>query len=146
VPVNVVNARVLAGERGIAVTEVRTPDAESFDHLVTLRVTAAAGPLIVSGSVMRGQPHIVRVGEHWFDFVAAGDLLVSEHTEQPGIIGQMGTLLGELGLSIAFVQVGRQARGGLGLMILGLDDPLDDAGLERLMALPSIRSAHRLRL
>jgi len=146
VPVNVVNARVLAGERGIAVTEVRTPDAESFDHLVTLRVTAAAGPLIVSGSVMRGQPHIVRVGEHWFDFVAAGDLLVSEHTEQPGIIGQMGTLLGELGLSIAFVQVGRQARGGPGLMILGLDDPLDDAGLERLMALPSIRSAHRLRL
>jgi len=71
---------------------------------------------------------------------------VSEHTEQPGIIGQMGTLLGELGVSIAFVQVGRQARGGPGLMILGLDDPLDGAGLERVMALPSIRSAHRLRL
>ncbi len=145
-PANLVNARMLAGERGLAVTEVRTPEAQSFGHLITLRAEASAGPLVVSGSVMRGQPHIVRVGEHWFDFGAAGDLLLSEHVEQPGIIGQMGSLLGELGVSIAFVQVGRQARGGLGLMILGLDDPLDDAGLARVMALPSIRSAHRVRL
>ena len=137
---------MLARERGLEVTEVRTEDAESFGHLITLRAGTSAGPLLLSGAVMRGQPHIVRVGEYWFDFRAAGDLLVSEHIEQPGIIGQMGSLLGEMGASIAFVQVGRQQRGGRGLMILGLDDPLDAEGLARVMALPTIRAAHLVRL
>lgn len=145
-PVNLVNARLLARERGLEVTEVRGEEAEGFGHLITLRAATSAGPFLVSGAVMRGQPHIVRVGDYWFDFRAAGDLLLSEHVEQPGIIGQMGGLLGELGVSIAFVQVGRQERGGLGLMILGLDDPLDAAGLARVMALPTIRSAHMVRL
>ena len=95
---------------------------------------------------MRGQPHIVRIDDYWLDFVAQGLLLVSEHIERPGIIGQMGTLLGEVGVNISFVQVGRQSRGGSGVMVLGVDDPLSPEILARMMTMPSIRSAHVIKL
>ena len=146
VPANLVNARVLARDRGVEVTEVLSEDAEGFEHLLSLRAETTAGPFRLSGAVLRGEPHIVRIGEFWFDFHASGELLLSEHLEQPGVIGQMGTLLGDLGVSISFVQVGRRARGGEGLMILGLDEPLSTEGLARLMTLPSVRRARRVRL
>lgn len=146
VPANLVNARVLARDRGVEVTEVLSEDAEGFEHLISLRAETSAGPFRLSGAVLRGESHIVRIGEFWFDFHASGELLLSEHREQPGVIGQMGTLLGDLGVSISFVQVGRRARGGEGLMILGLDDRLSNEGLARLLTLPSVRRAQVVRL
>jgi len=101
---------------------------------------------LLSGTVIRGQPHIVRIDAYWLDFVADGLLLVTEHVEQPGVIGQMGTLLGQEGINISFVQVGRQKRGGPGLMVVGLDDPISDETLARVMTMPSIRSARVIRL
>jgi D-3-phosphoglycerate dehydrogenase len=71
---------------------------------------------------------------------------VSEHIEQPGILGRMGTLLGNAGVNIHFVQVGRQERGGPGMLVLGLDDPLSPDCLEQVLGLPSIRSAKMVRL
>jgi len=96
--------------------------------------------------MLRGQPRVVRIGSFWFDFAAEGRLLLTEHIEQPGVIGQMGTLLGEMDLSISFVQVGRQERGGHGLMVLGLDDDPPSSMLTRVEKLPSVRSAWMVRL
>lgn len=140
-PVNLVNAPVIAREHGLVVNEVRTSEAGDFTDLITLRARTTTREHVLAGTVMRGQPHIVRVDDYWLDFVADGSLLVTEHVEQPGIIGQMGTFLGNAGVSISFVQVGRQARGGQGLMVMGLDDALNDGLLAQMMTLPSIRSA-----
>ncbi len=90
---------------------------------------------------MRGRPCVVQMGEFWFDFEAQGWLLITEHMERPGVIGQMGTLLGELDVSIAFVQVGRREPGGYGLMVLGLDGSPPESMLERVQELPTVRSA-----
>lgn len=145
-PVNVVNARPLADLRGLQVIERRTSALENFTSSLTLNIRSTEGKWSVMGTVMRGEPHIVRINEFWIDFLARGRLLVSEHIEGPGIMGRVGTLLGDAGVNISFVQVGRQERGGPGVMVLGIDDPLTPEVLEAMLELPSIRSAHALRL
>jgi D-3-phosphoglycerate dehydrogenase / 2-oxoglutarate reductase len=145
-PVNAVNAPVIARERGLIVNEVRTTEAQDLAGLITLEAQANGRRRLLAGTVLRGQPHIVRIDDYWIDVVASGLLLVSEHVEQPGVIGQMGTLLGEEGINISFVQVGRQARGGRGIMVVGVDDALSSRAMERVMAMPSIIDAWLVKL
>lgn len=145
-PVNVVNAPVIARERGLVVNEVRTTEVQDLVGLITLRAQANGRTRLLAGTVLRDQPHIVRIDDYWIDVTAEGILLVSEHVEQPGVIGQMGTLLGEEGINISFVQVGRQARGGHGLMVVGVDDALSPRAMERIMAMPSIIDAWLVKL
>ncbi len=141
-PLNLINAAVIAESRGLNLTEHRVPEADNWAGLITLRVTTTRGERVLAGTVMRQEPHIVRIDDYWLDFVAEGLLLVSEHVEQPGIIGRMGTILGDAGINIRFVQVGRRQRGGQGVMVLGIDDALSDQALEEVLRLSSIRSAH----
>jgi D-3-phosphoglycerate dehydrogenase len=126
------------------VIERRTPPLENFTSSLTLDTRTTEGQWSVMGTVLRGDPHIVRIQHFWVDFVARGRLLVSEHVEGPGILGRVGALLGKAGINISFLQVGRQERGGLGVMVLGVDDPLTTEVLDGLKRLPSIRSAHSL--
>ncbi len=158
-PVNWINAQCVARERGITFAGRLEPEsgAGGWANWIELRVgssTPAAGggeacagySHRVAGAVLRGEPHIVRVDDYWLDFVARGLLLVSEHVEQPGILGRMGTVLGEAGVNIHFVQVGRRERGGPGLLVMGLDDQLTPEALRQVLALPSIRSARMVKL
>ncbi len=138
---------MLAHERGIAFAGRQEPLTRSgWANLIELRLTTDSQQREVAGAVLRGEPHIVQIDGYWLDFVARGLLLVSEHIEQPGILGRMGTVLGNAGVNIHFVQVGRRERGGRGILVLGLDDPLTPEVLEQVLALPSIRSARMVRL
>ena len=145
-PVNLVNANALAASRGIAIAEHSEPQAENYAGLLTVRASTKAGEHSVSGSVVRGRPHAVCIDGFWLDFVLEGYLLLSEHIEQPGILGRMGMLLGESGLNVSFVQVGRWGRGSHGIMVLGIDDPVPADLLERIRALPSIRSVRLIHI
>lgn len=145
-PVNLVNASAIAASRGLSVAERREPEAESYTNLLTIRAATTEGDRSVSGSVVRGRPHLVGIDGFWLDFPLEGYLLLSEHIEQPGVLGRMGTLLGEAGVSISFVQVGRWGRGSRGVMVLGLDDPAPPGLLERIRTLPSIRSVRLIRV
>lgn len=138
-PVNRINAALIARERGWIISERRTTAPDNFTNLITMTVETSAGPRLVAGTVMRQEPHIVRVDDYWLDFVPKGHLLVSEHLEGPGIIGRVGLVVGDAGINISFIQLGRQARGGTGLMVLGLDDPVTPDLLEVMHQLPSIR-------
>nr|MBC7245541.1 phosphoglycerate dehydrogenase [Chloroflexota bacterium] len=146
--VNWVNAPLVAQERGIAFAGKYEPvdSAGGWSDWVELRLCSARQRHTITGAVLRGEPHIVQIDGYWLDFVARGLLLVSEHIEQLGILGRMGTVLGHAGVNIHFVQVGRRERGGPGILVLGLDDPLTPEVLEQVMTLPSIRAAWMVRL
>jgi hypothetical protein len=146
--INWINAGLIAQERGIAFAGRLEPGTTmaGWSNWIELRVIVNGQPRSVAGAVLRNEPHIVHVNGYWLDFVAQGSLLVSEHIEQAGILGRMGTVLGNAGVNIHFVQVGRQERGGPGLLVLGLDDPLTPDVLNQVLALPSIRSARMVRL
>jgi L-serine deaminase len=74
--------------------------------------------------VLMGEPRITRIGAFRVDLAPDGRFLVSRHEDRPGVVGRIGTILGENDINIASMQVGRDAPRGRAMMILAVDDPV----------------------
>ena len=86
----------------------------------------------VEGTVLVGGPRILRIGPFPLDVAPQGRLLVSHHADRPGVVGRVGTILGEQDINIASMQVGRDAPRGRAMMVLAVDDPVPERVLELL--------------
>lgn len=143
--VNFINAPVIAAQRGITVTESRSSTPRGFLSLVSLAVEGADGAATISGTLaMDGSVRFVEVGGFPVDFVPARYQIVTRHQDKPGMIGQVGTILGARGINIAGMQVGRRSIGGEAVMILQVDDPVDDATLSRIAAVAGIMQVRQV--
>ena len=114
--------------------------------MLTLRTRTTRAARELSGAVIRGEPHILRIDGKWLDFVAEGHFLVDTHRDTPGIVGRAGSILGEAGVNISFLQLGRDEPGGEAVMVLGLDEAIDAEMIERLESQSGIVSAHAINL
>ena len=147
--VTLINARLLAERRGIAVSE-RYSHARGVAPLtIELRVTANGDDddmrhaHSVEGTLDEaGRARITAMDGYGVSLDIAGKLLFISHKDQPGRIGAVGTLLGERGVNIAAMQVGRQAVRGRAVMIVTLDDPLPRPVLEELRRIDGLSHAH----
>jgi D-3-phosphoglycerate dehydrogenase len=145
--VNLVNANIIAQRRGLKVTEHKDPICEIYGNLITLEVTTSAGVTTAAGTVMRGEPHIVRVNSYWIDVVPSGGyFLFSDHRDRPGLIGTVGTLLGNADINISSMQLGRLEPRGPALLVLALDEPIGDEQREQLLAIPDIYTIKLVKL
>jgi len=145
--VNLVNANVVARRRGLKVIEQRSTACENYGNLITAEVTTSAGTVIASGTILRGEPHIVRVNEYWIDLVSTGGYwLFSDHLDRPGMIGAVGMVTGEADINISSMHVARQKPRGRALMVLALDEPLSEQQRQKLLAIPDIYSAKVVKL
>ncbi len=145
--VNLVNAPIVAREWGLELVDSRTTAQEQYANLVTIRVTAD-GPetpaSILSATITWGTERVVRVDRYATDFVPRGHILFARNLDRPGMVGRVGTILGEAGVNISHMDVGPVASvtgsharnggqaGGEALMILSLDGPVPDDALERI--------------
>lgn len=121
--VNIVNARLIAERRGIIIAERRQRNHhERYENMITLTVRANGDAASVRGSVLGDEPHIVSIEGLWVDFLARGHFLLSWHHDRPGIIGAIGTLLGQSDINIAFMHVGRRSPRGEAIMVLNTDE------------------------
>jgi D-3-phosphoglycerate dehydrogenase / 2-oxoglutarate reductase len=140
--VSIVNARAIADELGIRVDphggERRGPFAS------VLRVTGGATTL--AGTIGASGPRIVEVDGFEMDAIPSGSLLLTRHPDVPGMIGKVGTILGEAQINISTMQVSRENAGGEAIMVLATDRPADSATLERLRAVPGVHSVTSLTL
>lgn len=137
--VNLVNATLLAERRGINLVERRLHQHEArYENLLTLVVTTPGETWTVRGSVIQDEPYIVGVNDTWVDIPAYGHLLLSSHQDRPGIIGRVGTILGQSDVNISFMHVGRSAPRTEAIMVLGTDEPTPSALLDQLLAIPYI--------
>src|SRR5439155_298755 len=80
----------------------------------------------VAGTLVQGDPRIVFIDGFWVDVPVEGHLLLTKHQDKPGLVGRVGTLLGEHDVNISSMQVGRLHPRGEALMILTLDDAVPD--------------------
>jgi D-3-phosphoglycerate dehydrogenase len=126
--INAVNARLIASNRGIKLVERRDRAQSSYASLVTLGVQSHE----IAGTVLMGEPRAVRIDAFRVDLVPEGRFLVSRHEDRPGVVGRVGTILGEHDVNIASMQVGRDAPRGSAMMILAVDDRVSPDVLERL--------------
>jgi D-3-phosphoglycerate dehydrogenase len=88
----------------------------------------------------------VRIDDYWVDVVPEGHVLVTHHLDRPGMIGRVGTLLGDGDVNISAMQVGRRVRRGDAIMILNLDEPLAKDLEGRIAAIPDVRSVKQVSL
>ncbi len=145
--VTLVNASIVASNRGLKVTEHKGPITENYQNLITVALQTSEGTATVAGTMMRGETHIVRVDDYWLDIVPSSSyLLLCENQDRPGIIGQVGTILGKADINIAFMQVGRDKPRGQALMVLGLDEPIQDSERDQIMNIPQVSSVKQVKL
>lgn len=139
--VNDVNAMYIANQKGIRVNENKSTEARGFTNLITVEVKTQSGMRKASGTLLNGQgARIVKVDDYIVDFLPAGHLLFIRHNDRPGVIGRVGTLLGEENINIATMQVGRSNAGGDAIMMLSIDKHADPEDLEELKKLEEIES------
>ncbi len=131
--VNAVNARQVAEQRGIDVRESKTRTSEDFQSLVSVTVGEGEHSVTVDGTRFAGDdPRIVRIDDYRVEAVPHGHMLVARNQDVPGVIGFIGSVLGEHDVNIAGMFNGREAIGGEALSVYTLDDPVDDAVLAAL--------------
>lgn len=133
--INPVNARLVAAGRGLKLAERRNPRvAGGYPNAVVLRADGQE----LAGTVLLGEPRVVRIGPFRVDLTLEGRFLVSRHEDRPGIVGRVGTILGQADINIASMQVGRDMPRGRAMMILTVDDPVSDSVLARLREVPGM--------
>jgi D-3-phosphoglycerate dehydrogenase len=142
--VNLVNARMVAEERGIKVSESKTPKSEPYASLLKVTVVTENGESSVAGTVFGGAPRIVQIDA--FPIVAelSGGILMLRNQDVPGVIGRIGTFLGEKGINIAGLRLGRTEVGGTAISLINVDNAVPENVLAQLRKLPNIMDAQYL--
>jgi D-3-phosphoglycerate dehydrogenase len=135
--VNLVNARLIARQRGLALSERRLRHhTERYENMLTLTVGNGERRRFVRGSIVQDEPHIVCIDDLWVDFVAKGHFLLTWHHDRPGIVGRIGTLLGEKDINIAYMHLGRRSPRGEAIMVLALDEAIPESLFPDILAMP----------
>jgi D-3-phosphoglycerate dehydrogenase / 2-oxoglutarate reductase len=132
-PVTYVNAPLLAAERGIEVTESKTRQSRDWVNLIALSGEGSRGPVSVAGTTVGPRDHerLVAINGIPVDMAPASHMVFLFYEDRPGVIGRVGTLLGESGVNIAQMQVGRRKQGGEALMALTVDAGIPAGVLDR---------------
>jgi D-3-phosphoglycerate dehydrogenase len=130
--VNLVNANLIARNMGIAVEEVRSTETESFSNLVTLSIASQEGSRTIAGTLFDGTPKIVKMRNFDIDFRPEEHMLVLTYTDLPGALGKIGTLLGDAGINIGNMSLGRREKAGEAMVVFSIDSPTDEATLQAL--------------
>lgn len=145
--VSYVNAPLIARERGIKVVETKSSVVEGFSSLISVTVKTDRGEKRVAGTIFGTKDgRIVRVDDYHVDVVPQGYMLVISNQDRPGVMGILCTLLGECGINIAAISLGRKKLGGEAVVILSLDSIVPDEVMDRIRALDDIWEARLVNL
>ncbi|MBD1904562.1 phosphoglycerate dehydrogenase [Funiculus sociatus GB2-A5] len=145
--VNYVNASIEAKERGIRVIETRDASIRDYSGSLHLEAQGTLGEHSVTGALLGdGEIHITSIDEFPINVPPSPHMLFTLHRDMPGIIGNIGSLLGSFNVNIASMQVGRKIVRGDAVMVLSLDDPLPEGILSEITKIPGIRDAYTVTL
>lgn len=120
--VNFVNAISLAKERGIKIKEAKLSSEQEFVNLVQVEVITDKSSLKVSGTLSPNKkPRIVKIDDYYLELSPQGEIVMIQNWDVPGIIGNLGTLMGKHNINIAAMTFGREKQGGKAISLLNVD-------------------------
>jgi D-3-phosphoglycerate dehydrogenase len=138
--VTVINARAVAAQRGIEIIESRSSRPRDFANLLSVKLHTSEGECWVEGTVLEhGSARLTSIDGVEIEAPLEGTLILIKNDDLPGVIGEVGTILGRHGVNIASFALGRASGGAVG--VVNVDVPPGDAALERIRAIPAVRSA-----
>ena len=147
--VTFVNAPALAAERGVDVELTTAPESENFRSVLQLRAAMPDGESITVSGTLTGRAQVqklVEVNGRHFDLRAQGEVLLLEYADRPGVMGRVGSLLGEVAVNIEAAQISQTTDGDDAIMLLRVDRPVDPAVLEPIGASVGARTIRLLSL
>jgi len=143
--VNYVNAPHLANRRGIAIAQTTGLDTPDYSNLISCKAIWEGGSRLIAATLFHvDEPRIVQVDHYRVDLRPEGQILVVQSIDVPGVIGKMGSILGEAGINIASMRLGRTAPGGQVLTFLRVDQPVPDTVIEELEATEPIERVRQI--
>ncbi|RKZ66711.1 MAG: phosphoglycerate dehydrogenase [Gammaproteobacteria bacterium] len=139
IPVNQVNAVHLAKRQGIALTESRSEATHDYISMVSVKAKFDNEEIIVSGTLLNDKyARLIQINDYQIEAPLSGNLLITRHSDQPGVVGALGVLLGEEGINISNMQVGVKDGLDEAIAIIGISQLLSETALGKVADIPAI--------
>jgi len=141
--INYVNSKVVAESRGISVAESKEPAQPNYDSLIKVKIFAGEREYCYSGTIFgNDDPRIIEIDGFHFDFRPEKYMLIVENADLPGMIGRIGTVMGEAGINISGMQVSPVPNTGKAMMTIGVSREPSD---EQLNMISSVEDIYKVR-
>jgi D-3-phosphoglycerate dehydrogenase / 2-oxoglutarate reductase len=140
-----VNAPVICKERNITINETRSTEAKDYHTLIRLTVSSGNKRRTVSGTLFGGdKPRIVEIEGISMEAELGANMLFVRNIDKPGFVGNLGRTLADAQINIATFHLGREAQGKDAICLVHVDQPLDEAVLAHVCALPNVVQVRQL--
>jgi len=145
--VNFVNAQQIAETRGIAISSTTHPVPRDYANLITFRASTPTEETCVSGTVFHEKnQRVVSLNDYRVEFKPQGHILYILNRDVPGVVGRVGTILGDHEVNIAEYNLARSESGGTAMAVITIDSPLSDDAETALRVMPAIQEVRQLRV
>ena len=145
--INFINAISIAEERGISISHSYSSEKISYSNLVTANVITSDGEYSISGSVFsENHPRIVNIMGYSIDVFPEGVMLFMQNKDVPGVIGKIGTLLGDNNINIASYILSREVKNKSAYSIVKVDEKINDEIIKRIFSLEEIETINQIKL
>jgi D-3-phosphoglycerate dehydrogenase len=142
---NFVNAPFIARERGIEVIETKTKDSGDYQSVIGLRIKSKDREIHVAGTLFsKKDARVILIDEFKVEIVPEGDLLLMYNNDKPGVIGNIGSLLGESNINIARMHFGRETAGGKAISVVSIDSTPTPEIMQKIRTMPNILSVRHI--
>lgn len=143
--VNFVNAPFIAKERGIEVKEMKSSDAGDYQSMIAMRIKAKDAEIFVAGTLFsKKDPRIILIDNYKVEIVPEGVLLLIHNNDKPGVIGNLGTLMGKNNINIARMHFGRESAGGVAISVISVDTTPAEEVIDAIRKQPNILSVKQI--
>jgi D-3-phosphoglycerate dehydrogenase len=143
--VNMVNAPIVAKERGIRISEVRRDQEGAYEGYIKLTITTPEYERSVAGTVFSNRhPRFIQIKGIDMEAEFAPHMLYITNEDKPGFIGRLGSLLGNAGVNIANFNLGRSSRGADAICLVQVDEAVPDEVLHEIRMIPMVKQARAL--
>ena len=139
--VNLVNARLVAADRGIKISESKIAKSEPYSSSINVIAVTEEKEFSVSGAVFGSVPKVVQIDEFLIEADLSGGILLLNNEDVPGVLGRVGTFMGEKGINIAGMRLGRKQAGGTAVALINVDNVIPEDILSQFRKLPNIKAA-----
>lgn len=146
-PINVINAPVLAEQRGVEVEQATSAKVREFANLMEVTVHTDQAKQTVSGTIFGNRfPRVIAIDGYRMEMKPEGPVVIIRNLDKPGVVGRYGSVFGDNSINIADMTFSRKLRKGLALVAINLDQEPGEAVMEQVRALDLVKSAYYLRL
>jgi D-3-phosphoglycerate dehydrogenase len=146
-PVNVINAPVLAGQRGLEVEQITSAKVKEFANLMEVQITSDHNKRSAVGTIFGNRfPRIIALDGYHIELKPEGNVVVILNLDRPGVLGRYGSVFGNNSINIADLTFSRKKKSGLAVVGINLDQPAADKVMDEIRAQEGVKEAYYLQL